>query len=294
MSVTRLGDAAGFVAGWTLLLTYLAYAGGVSALVGSFLQAAMQNCGLNLASLWVVIGVEAILLAAYCAYRDMRIAARLMLALESLSVLAVLGLSCVIVDKLAFATGLPVAPLLPEAKFDGWSGVGYGLVFTILSFAGFEGAATLGEEVMNPRRNTDRNSGKRHSGGRFLCLRFLCAGDRLRPRPNRDARPCRRAAQQSRDQIRLQGFCDGDRHRRCGQRIRLRHRIAQRCRPSAVCARQRGTNPRHATMPLMTSWKSPRSHRSQIFSQWGEAPPVPCCRAQTTRRPASPAPVSSC
>jgi amino acid transporter len=78
-----------------LLLAYPAYAGGVSALVGSFLQAAMQNCGLNLASLRVVIGVGAILLATYCAYRDMRIAARLMLALEALSILAILVLSYV-------------------------------------------------------------------------------------------------------------------------------------------------------------------------------------------------------
>jgi amino acid transporter len=147
------GRRCGFIAGWTLLLTDLAYAGGVSALVGSFLQAAMQNCGLKLASLWVVIGVGAILLATYCAYRDMRIAARLMLALEGLSILAILVLSCVILGKHALATGLPVAPFMPEATFDGWSGIGYGLVFTILSFAGFEGAAMLGEEVINPRRS---------------------------------------------------------------------------------------------------------------------------------------------
>jgi amino acid transporter len=143
----------GFIAGWTLLLTYLAYAGGVSALVGSFLQAAVQNCSLHLEPLWLVFGVGAIVLATYCAYRDMRIAARLMLALEGLSVLAILVLSGVIVAKIAPAIGLPAAPFIPSAEFGGWSGVGYGLVFTVLSFAGFEGATTLGEEVMNPRRS---------------------------------------------------------------------------------------------------------------------------------------------
>jgi amino acid transporter len=147
------GRRCGFIAGWTLLLTYLAYAGGVSAVVGSLLQAALQNCGLHLEPLWVVFGVGAILLATYCAYRDMRIAARLMLGLEGLSVLAILVLSCVIVAKVAPTTSLPVAPFMPPAEFDGWSGVGYGLVFTVLSFAGFEGAATLGEEVVNPRRS---------------------------------------------------------------------------------------------------------------------------------------------
>ena len=50
-------------------------------------------------------------------------------------------------------TGLSMTPFHPAAEFDGWSGVGYALVFTTLSFAGFEGAATLGEEALSPRRN---------------------------------------------------------------------------------------------------------------------------------------------
>jgi|SRR6516162_2616847 amino acid transporter len=83
----------GVISGWTLLLTCLAYAGGVSALVGRFLQAAMQNIGLHLASSWAVSGAGAILLATYAAYRDIRVAARLILALDGVSVLAILVLS---------------------------------------------------------------------------------------------------------------------------------------------------------------------------------------------------------
>ena len=147
------GQRSGFVAGWTLLLTYLTYAGGVSALVGSFLDAPVQNCGLQLSSLWVVFAVAAIVTATYCAYREMRIAGRLMLALEGLSVLAILALRSTIVTRVALVTGLPVPPFMPSAEFRGWSAVGYGLVFTVLSFAGFEGAATLGEKVVNPRRS---------------------------------------------------------------------------------------------------------------------------------------------
>jgi amino acid transporter len=70
-----------------------------------------------------------------------------------LSVLAILVLSCIIVAEVALEAGLAVAPFMPAAEFDGWSGAGYGLVFAVLSFAGFEGAATLGEEVTNPRRS---------------------------------------------------------------------------------------------------------------------------------------------
>jgi amino acid transporter len=45
------GHRCGFIAGWTLLLTYVTYAGGVGALVGSFLQVAVQNFVSNLGSL---------------------------------------------------------------------------------------------------------------------------------------------------------------------------------------------------------------------------------------------------
>src|SRR6202167_5367103 len=41
----------------------------------------------------------------------------------------------------------------PSARFGGWTGLGYGMVYSILCYAGFEGAATLGEETINPRRN---------------------------------------------------------------------------------------------------------------------------------------------
>ena len=45
------------------------------------------------------------------------------------------------------------ASFRPSSKYNGWVGVGFGMVFSILSFSGFEGAATLGEETINPRRN---------------------------------------------------------------------------------------------------------------------------------------------
>jgi hypothetical protein len=44
-------------------------------------------------------------------------------------------------------------PLRLRRRLTEWSGIGYGLVFTVLSFAGFEGAATLGGEVASPCRN---------------------------------------------------------------------------------------------------------------------------------------------
>jgi amino acid transporter len=41
----------------------------------------------------------------------------------------------------------------PSPEFGGWTGLGFGMVFSFLCFAGFEGAACLGEETQHPRRN---------------------------------------------------------------------------------------------------------------------------------------------
>ncbi|HXT81965.1 MAG TPA: amino acid permease, partial [Acetobacteraceae bacterium] len=93
----------------------------------------------------------AILVAMVLAYRDMRLAARLMLVLEVISVLAIVALGVIVLAAVKAKGALSMAPFAPDPAY-GWSGIGYAMVFAILSFAGFEAAATLGEETGDPRR----------------------------------------------------------------------------------------------------------------------------------------------
>jgi amino acid transporter len=147
----EFGPWVGFIAGWALLLAYLTYGAGMAAVIGVFLDAALGNYHLGLPKLWVLHGTLAILLAMFLAYRGMKLATRLMMALETISMLAIIVLGVIILVVVARKTGLPIAPFRPDKNF-GWSGVGYALVFAVLSFAGFESAATLGEEAANPRK----------------------------------------------------------------------------------------------------------------------------------------------
>jgi amino acid transporter len=145
------GPRAGFLAGWALMFTYLVYGAGTAALVGNFVNAALTDYRIEIHALWIAAAAAATLIAIRLAYRDMRLAARLMFALEAASVLAIIALGIVVLRARAPAGGLSLAPFTPAQGF-GWSGIGYALVFAVLSFAGFEGAATLGEETANPRR----------------------------------------------------------------------------------------------------------------------------------------------
>jgi amino acid transporter len=147
------GSRTGFVAGWALLLTYLCFGTGFAALVGSFAGAAVKGLGLRAGPSWIPIGVAAMLVAWWLAYRDMRLAGRLMLALQGVAVVAIIGLCVVVLQKVHPGVEQSVASFRPSAEFGGWTGLGFGMVFSILSFSGFEGAATLGEETANPRRS---------------------------------------------------------------------------------------------------------------------------------------------
>jgi amino acid transporter len=148
---SEFGARAGFVAGWTLMLTYLAYGTGTAALVGNFIDAAAANYRIAAPGLWIASSVAALAIAITLAYRDMRLAARLMLGLEAISVLAIVVLGVMVLHAVEKTGGLSASPFVPDPRF-GWSGVGYGMVFAVLSFAGFEGAATLGEETGDPNR----------------------------------------------------------------------------------------------------------------------------------------------
>ena len=147
------GSRTGFVAGWALLLTYLCFGTGFAALVGSFVGAAAKGFGLRAGPSWIPIGVAAMLVAWWLAYRDMRLAGRLMLALQGVAVVAIIGLCVVVLQRVHPGVEQSVASFRPSAEFGGWTGLGFGMVFSILSFSGFEGAATLGEETTNPRRS---------------------------------------------------------------------------------------------------------------------------------------------
>jgi amino acid transporter len=150
------GSRMGFAAGWSLLLTYLGFATGQAALVGSFTAAALKGFSIDIGPSWLAVSGVAMLLAWWLAYRDMRLAGRLMLGLEAVAVAGILALCAAILVQVRPGIETAAASFRPSADFNGWSGLGFAMVFCILSFGGFEGAATLGEETRNPRRNIPR------------------------------------------------------------------------------------------------------------------------------------------
>jgi amino acid transporter len=144
-----LGPRAGFFSGWTLLGTYLAFTGASTAEIGNFAQAFFASIHVTID--WLPLALIAGILIWIFAYSAITLSTRLTLVMEGISVLLILIVTVVILSKVGAAGHLSIQPFNPVNQ--PLSNVGLAAVFGFLSFAGFEGAATLGEETRNPRRN---------------------------------------------------------------------------------------------------------------------------------------------
>lgn len=146
------GPRAGFIAGWCMVLLYIAGGSGSAALVGDFLRAALDDHGIHLGAWWLPIAVAALLAGTALAWRDVSVATRLMLVLELSSIAVIIYLGVRILIEVHAQGGLSLAPFRPDPTI-GWWGIGYAVVFAVLSFAGFEAATTLAEETGQPGRS---------------------------------------------------------------------------------------------------------------------------------------------
>jgi amino acid transporter len=144
-----LGPRVGFFSGWALLGTYIAFTAASMAEVGNFAQSFFAD--LNISISWLPLAIIAGLLVWFLAYSDIALSTRATLIMEGISVLVIAILTVVILAKGGATGHLTAQPFTPNNQ--PFSSIGLAAVFGFLSFAGLEGAATLGEESRNPRRN---------------------------------------------------------------------------------------------------------------------------------------------
>ena len=156
-----LGPRAGFVAGWSLLGTYLCFTVASSAEVGLFFSSFLASTGISDSADWIWIALVSLGLIAIIAGGDIRFATRSLLTIEGFSVALIVILVVVIFVRLiagstpdGHESSLADAFSLPSGTT--LDAIATASVFGFLSFAGFEGAASLGEETAEPRRNIPR------------------------------------------------------------------------------------------------------------------------------------------
>lgn len=141
----------GVVAGWALLLAYIAtgasVAGGAMYYVNLLSEQFLHLIPPPIITLAVVCGC-----AAYIAYRDVKLSAEVMLWIEFASI----GLVIIVLGFLVAKMGIRIDTDQLRLKGVHFSSLGPALVLSIFSFVGFESATTLGVEAQNPLRTIPR------------------------------------------------------------------------------------------------------------------------------------------
>jgi amino acid transporter len=149
-----LGARAGFVTGGLMFVAYALLPPAEIGLIGSYLQGTFRSeFDVNIP--WWVIGLAPAIVMSVLAFEGISSSLRTALVLFAAEV-AVVVLLAVIVLIHGGSDGLSAKPFSPASSPHGYSGLVDGLVFAALSFVGFEAAATLGEEVRDPKRRIPR------------------------------------------------------------------------------------------------------------------------------------------
>jgi amino acid transporter len=152
-----LGPRAGFFGGWALLATYSCFIAANIAEIGLFGTSFLSGAGIWDDPSWILVSLIAAALVWFLAYGDVKVATRALLSFEGISVALIVILIAVIFWKLTGGTSpngqsFSLKPFVPESGTT-IGAIAFASVFGLLSFGGFEGAAALGEETNNPRRN---------------------------------------------------------------------------------------------------------------------------------------------
>jgi amino acid transporter len=152
-----VGPRAGFFACWALLATYTCFLAANFAEIGLFGENFFKGIGVWDKPEWIVISLVAAAFLWFFAYNDIRAVTRGLLSLEFISVTLVAILIVIIYVKVIGGSSpngqdFTLKPFVPESGTT-IGAVAFASVFGLLSFGGFEGAAALGEETNNPRRN---------------------------------------------------------------------------------------------------------------------------------------------
>jgi len=158
-----LGPRTGAVAGWGLLGTYTFYAVVTSAAAGIFGTAFLQEVGIwHNPPTWApfVLLAVTLLLVLVLAIMPVRRGGHVLLSIEGTTVALILIVTAVVLVRL-LAGNAPGGHTFTWSVFTvgpgiSSSGLFLGVVFGFLSFAGFEAAATLGEEARRPTRDIPR------------------------------------------------------------------------------------------------------------------------------------------
>ena len=148
-----LGRSAGLGAAFTALLSYLTNEAALLGLIGPAIGGVLHSYGVPEAPWWVYAGI-AFIVVVVIGYFNVELSGRVLAVLLIAEVLIVLALDAVVVFSGGGPEGYSTAIFDPSQILSG--APGFGVLFAVLSFIGFEATAVFRDESRNPDRTIPR------------------------------------------------------------------------------------------------------------------------------------------
>jgi amino acid transporter len=144
-----VGPRSGFITAWLYFLYDPLVVGALWSYGGGVTQAAMQ-ARWGWAVPWWVFSIVGIALVGFLSWRGIRLSGKVLLfaGLAEIAIFVALGVAGLIHPG---PGGVSLAPFNP-ANAPNFNAVYLGIIFSVLTFTGFESVAPLAEETWNPRR----------------------------------------------------------------------------------------------------------------------------------------------
>lgn len=153
-----VGDRASSISGFVLAGAYVMALPGTMCAFALFVQAlAVRLLGWEPADAPMLLAGVGVLLVGYLiALRPLRLVGNVLLSIEGLSVVVITLVALAAMGAMLMGRGTPEQQVtFSDFSLAGvsFSTIGIALTFAVVSVAGFEGAASVGESTRNPRRN---------------------------------------------------------------------------------------------------------------------------------------------
>jgi len=149
-----LGQTVGFLSGWLLMSGYFVFYP-QNILVASFFSSKIltEHLGINIH--WGVFSILFILIIWYLSTRGISSSMKADLYFVGAEMLIILLVVLAIIFQ-GGAEGHTFDVITIKGSPTGWSGIFFGMIFAMMTFMGFESAATVAEETANPKKNIPR------------------------------------------------------------------------------------------------------------------------------------------
>jgi amino acid transporter len=145
------GKGAGFLTGWLLAFVYASIGPILFTAMGAFGSQFLQD-QFHWNVPWWIISAFMLLVIWFIGSRGVSRSTKTALIFLTLELGVILALLGTVIGS-GGASGNSLSPFNPANSLTGVSGIGFGMLWGILMFVGFESAGTLGEETRNPRRS---------------------------------------------------------------------------------------------------------------------------------------------